>query len=220
MSIIIRQARNEDFLQIQGIHIKCFQDSFSTSLGKGTNLLAEYYKEFFHISPELFLVVEDDNEGIVGFCMGYYYVDKGVAIENFKKNNKLRIYVKTAKLLLSFDKVTWKKIKMIISNNKKSTEYVRINERTDEVTGDLLSICVMERYRGNGAATKLMLQFEEKLLANKRTYCQLSVKNDNKRGVHFYEKNGYVRYIAKKKDETVYIKHIRAIPNEDREQKV
>lgn len=206
MAVVIRRAHTDDFKDIVQTHIQCFPNSFSTSLGRYSDLLEKYYLEFYSISPELFLVAVDEQNEISGFCMGYYYEDKGVAATNFKKNNRMSILLCTIKLLLCFDKATWKKISSLVKKKGESEEYNVIQNMTDEEMGDLLSICVKERLRGTGTADKLIHSFEKVLSENGRKYCRLSVKKDNARGIHFYEKNGYIPYKNDKQDEIVLIK--------------
>jgi len=60
--------------------------------------------------------------------------------------------------------------------------------------GDLLSICVLPEYRGHGAAQELLDCYIDMLRKNGRKLCLLTVEKSNSRGIHFYEKNGFVPY--------------------------
>ena len=69
---MVRQATMNDLNSIAVVHTLCFPDSFSTVFGARHKLLEQLYSEYIETNPELFLVAEDKDNEIVGFCMGYY----------------------------------------------------------------------------------------------------------------------------------------------------
>lgn len=191
----IRHATYEDLKQIANVHITCFPDSFSTQLGKFQNgmLQQSFYLEYLKAVPELFLVAEDENSKIIGFCMGYY-LDKNDYMKKYFRNNFLKISFRSLWLLLSGNKAAWQKIS---SRFKKSETFKIVNDDfkfSNENAGDLLSICVLPEYRGQGAAQLLIEKYQEALKKGGKEVCLLSVALENGRGVHFYEKNGFVPY--------------------------
>ena len=209
---MIRQATEQDLTSIANVHIECFPDSFSTRLGKakffGGVLLTKFYKEYLEKVPELFLVAENDEKELQGFCMGYYCEDNNY-MKNFFKNNFFGIGLRILWLLLTIDNTAWKKLK---GTFKKSNPFEVLNHEveaiqlTDKV--DLLSICVLPQCRGNGMAQELINCYEDVLKEQKRKICILTVATDNGRGVHFYEKNGYIPYKEAKEQARTYSKYL------------
>lgn len=108
---MIRQATFDDLPNIAKIHMECFPENFSTKLGKKRNgfLLSKFYEEYMLDAPELFLVAEEKNKKIIGFCMGYYG-DRTQQKKRFLKNNFFRISFRMITLLIKGDKLAWKKL--------------------------------------------------------------------------------------------------------------
>lgn len=69
---MVRQATLEDLHDVAKIHMECFTGTVTSRLGKLWNgkVVVDYYKEYFNVCPELFLVAENDSGEVVGFCMG------------------------------------------------------------------------------------------------------------------------------------------------------
>lgn len=192
--MIIRQAEKKDLKQIADVHIRCFTDSFSTQLGKHRRgyLQQQFYKEYLDDVPELFLVAEDKGT-IVGFCMGYY-CERNNYMHNYLKNNFLQIMSRAFFLILTGNNQAWRKIKGIFIK-KDAFEVINNEIKVDvENTGDLLSICVIPECRGNGTAQSLMDKYLEQLRKSGKRLCLLTVDVENDRGIHFYEKNGFLGY--------------------------
>ncbi len=195
---MIRQATPNDLSQIAAVHVKCFPDNFSTALGKfgGGYLQRRFYWEYMKDNPELFLVAEDEQKQIIGFCMGYYR-SKTDHMKLFYKHNAIPIALQMLFLLLSFNKQAWLKIRQIAKKEaqfKRTDDRVKIDPRT---AGDLLSICVLPEYRGMGVAQKLLENYEAVLTDRNMELCLLAVSVENGRGIRFYERNGYIPYMEK-----------------------
>ena len=156
----------------------------------------KFYQEYLNDVPELFLVAEEEalpQRKIIGFCMGYY-LDKNDYMKKYFRHNLFAVIVRTVYLLLTGNKPAWAKI---MSRFGKSDTFILVNENlsfSKEEAGDLLSICVLPEYRGNGAAQQLIERYQEVLRANDKTICLLTVAIENGRGVSFYERNGFVPY--------------------------
>ena len=196
-----RKAQKEDLPQIANVHAKCFPDSYSTQLSKGcafnnNNLLSLFYYEFYHDNPELFIVAEDNNT-IVGFCMGYY-MDKDNQMENFLRHNRWRVVLKTIKLLLLGNRPTWLKVTSRLRKKTKDDIWVVVNNKYeyigDSLRGDLLSVCVLPEFRGKGYAQDLMDSYLKSMKESGRQLCLLSVRTDNERARRYYERNGFEIY--------------------------
>lgn len=203
---MVRQAKLSDLSNIAAVHMKCFPDSFSTCLGG--KLLEKFYSEYIKDVPELFLVCEDEKKNIVGFCMGYY-MEKNDYSRSFLKHNFFSICFKFLGRLLCGDKRAWKKLK-----KNKDVKWVlkdeKIHKIPNEKKGDLLSICVLNTYRGKGYASDLINSYEQVLAKRGRKICILSVETDNGRGVGFYEKQGYTVYGEAGKIKRTYAKKLEA----------
>lgn len=198
---MIRLASKQDLPAIASVHSICFPKSYSTQLGKvcgigNNNLLSRFYLEYMDDAPKLFWVAEDENNGIVGFCMGYY-MNKDDQMQNFIKHNRLNLIVKTVLLMLMFNKPTWDKV---LSCFKKDENLVQkivdfSNEHIkNDMRGDLLSVCVLPEYRGKKYAQQLMDAFMNAMKESGMKLCLLSVKSDNDRAIHYYERNGFQLY--------------------------
>ena len=193
---MVRQAKPEDMKFIAQVHAKCFPKSFSTVLGyTGGDLLTRYYQEYMSKAPELFFVAENESNDIIGFCMGYYMEENNFQ-SDFLKHNLVRIIMRFLVLLVSGNKIAWKKFFSFLRKNESDVKVIRSELDDIPLTkkGDLLSICVLPDCRGSGVANQLIHEYERALFDNGRSVCMLSVESDNARGIRFYEKNGYMVY--------------------------
>jgi ribosomal protein S18 acetylase RimI-like enzyme len=187
---MIRQGTINDLSSISRVHTECFPDSFSTALG--LKLLEKFYYEYISEIPELFLVCENEEGEIAGFCMGYY-MENDHYMKSFISHNRISIGITLLFRLVSMDKRAWKKLK-----KGKEINWVISNHQYDDIPldqrGDLLSICVLKKYRGNGYANELISEYQNVLKKYRRKICMLSVAIENSRGLYFYEKNGFEKY--------------------------
>lgn len=156
-----------------------------------------FYKEYLLDNPELFVVAEDENQRIVGFCMGYY-MDKDDQMQNFMRKNRYRVAWKTVLLLLSGNKPTWKKILARLKHKPDVSDWTIVNDKYEHILnnqrGDLLSVCVLPECRGNGYAQGMMDLYLDSMKSHGRKLCLLSVLADNLRARRYYERNGFELY--------------------------
>ncbi len=209
---MIRRATEKDLLAIGKVHSACFPDSYITQLGKvsssNNNLLVRFYQEFINDAPELFWIADDEEIGIVGFCMGYY-MDKDDQMKNFIKRNRISVAIKTILLLLLCNKQTWNKIFSIFRKGEDtiqkivdfSNEHIKNDKR-----GDLLSVCILPEFRGNNVSQQLMEAFLIAMKESGRELCLLSVRTDNNRAINFYERNGFKLYRVRGSEGRTYMK--------------
>jgi len=200
---MIRHADRNDLRQIAKVHIACFPDSFSTQMGQ--DLLIKMYSEYLENTPELFFVAEENNN-VVGFANGYY-CEWNKYIDEFEKTNKREFYKRIILLLLKGNKQAWKKaFKVIKGKNKTQTTDPIPDEYPIEQKGDLLSICVLNDFRGKNIATNLINQFELEMKNSSRKIkiITLSVDPNNGRGISFYRKMGYSQYKVGKTTASYY----------------
>lgn len=175
-----RIATSDDMQQVAIVHEKCFPEYFTTLFG--SELLAKYYEEFLKETP-LFVVAVDDNN-LIGFCMGY---DRRIAQakNKFIQNNKATLSRRIIKLCISFNKLAIKKSVDFIKSRFTKKKPALVNAE-----GDLLSICVLDDYKGKGIATALVNCFEKALLQNSICDYTLGVYKDNLGAIKFYKKMG------------------------------
>lgn len=207
---MIREAKLEDLEQIVKVHIRCFPDSFSTQLGE--KLLEKFYLEYLKEIPDLFLIAEEDSN-IVGFCMGYLCEDNEY-MKKFLKHNFIAISIRCLKLLLSRNTCMILKLRQMKKKENPDILERNINNAPQNQKGDLLSLCVIPRYRGTGIAQQLVKNYIIALKNRNREYCVLTVKVKNGRGIRFYEKNDFIKCKVKS-DTIMYGKRIDKYENEE-----
>ena len=213
---MVRLATIDDLPSVAKVHAICFPDSYSTQLSKWhcfdkKNLLSLFYNEFLIDNPELFVVAEDENNGIVGFCMGYY-MDKDDQIQNFMHNNRVKILWKTLLLMFFGNKQTWKKMISRFKHKPVVSDWTIVNYKYEDIgndkRGDLLSVCVLPEYRGRGISQQLMESYLTVMKEHGRELCLLSVKTANERARHYYERNGFELYRTRGAEGLTYIKKL------------
>lgn len=201
MNTIVRNATREDLPEIASVHMNCFPDYFSSKVGK--NLLVKFYAEYLENFPDLFVVARDEDENkIIGFANGYILgkdIQKG-----FVKKNVVKIAFRVLLKLICLDKTTWRRV----CNTIKKPKPPKGKKPVKDGMGDLLSICVLDEYRGCGASRKLVEMFEEGLKRNDRYEYVLTVFPDNVRARAFYEKCGFQIYYETVED-VKYIKKLK-----------
>lgn len=175
----------------------------------GGNLLISFYSEYLKDNPELFWVADDEEKGIVGFCMGYY-MDKDDQMQNFVKHNRFKVLWKTFLLMLSGNKQTWNKMLARFKHKPSLSDWTIVNDKYENILnnqrGDLLSVCVIPEGRGKGYAQSMMEAYLAAMNTHGRKLCLLSVKTDNLRARRYYERNGFEIYRTRGEDGLTYMK--------------
>ena len=198
----IRKVNLSDLDKIVNVHKQCFKNSFSTQLGN--KLLKKFYETYLNQNPDLFFAAEE--ETIVGFCMGYLCTDANLT-KRLIKNNLVLFTLRCLLLTVIFNKQMWGKLFSIFK--KKNNDFEIINKEFSAVkqhqVADLLSICVVDTFRGKGASSALVDVFFEKLKEKGFSYCILSVDPENSRAISFYKKKGFTIY--KKSKECLVLKN-------------
>ena len=171
-------AVESDMKAVARLHEACFRGTFIASLGEA--LIADYYREFLQEGGPFVLAFED--EKLVGLCMGYY---AGSGARNaFVSKNKGRLARRLLALCLSLNKVAIKKCFGYVFSRKKAASAPRAE-------ADLLSICVLDEYRGKKVSRRLLEEFEQRVSAAGKKDVTLSVYKSNGRAIAFYKKMGY-----------------------------
>ena len=198
-----RNATKEDLKEIAKVHTKCFENYFLTSLG--TDLLEKYYGEYFNENAP-FIVAQSETGEIVGFCMGYQ--TGTTARAQFESKYKFQLASKLLFLCLKLDKEAWKRVIAKIKGMFKSAvKPVEKEEPGEEIIGDILSICVLDKAKGKGVASSLVKHFESEMISRGIKTYTLSVYAVNARARAFYEKMG-MKISKENSEEVAYIKTI------------
>lgn len=171
-----RIATLDDLEQIARVHITCFPHTMWEFLG--VELVRNFYEEYIRENP-LFVVATDEQQ-IVGLCMGYKIPSNARKV--FMQKNKKRLIKRILFGLLTFNR-------LVIS---KCWQNVKLQKKFEPVKaeGDLLSICVMDAYKGKGIAQQLVQHFEAELRKQNIADYTLSVYSNNQRAIAFYRKQG------------------------------
>ena len=207
----IRQATLEDMPFVADVHVQCFpkDEHYTTLMGGGDNLTQKMYEAYLR-EENLFLVAEDKNK-IIGFCMGYMYGSN--AMDSFYRDNVGKLFKRTLTLLLHGHPLAWKKVwgimKQLIRRILKKPLHNAIQLTIDRnaPTASLLSIGVLESYRGKGVSTHLFEAYGNLLQSKGVKAFTLSTWVTNNRGIAFYHKVG-MRVRQQIDDEIEFIKDL------------
>lgn len=180
--ITYRDAVIVDMPAVAALHKQCFKGTFIAYWGD--SLIARYYQKFVEEGGPFVLAFDGDK--LIAFCMGYY--EGSNARNSFLKENKIRLALRMFLLCLSFNKLVLKKCwNFVIGTRKKDNA----DKPKIKAEADLLSICVLQGYRGHGVAVELVNQFEKRVAESGKKDLTLAVYQDNERAIAFYKKMGY-----------------------------
>ena len=192
--ITYRIAKQDDVPSIVQVHLECFPDSMWAFLGG--NLISNFYREY--ITEQNLFIVAINGENIIGFCMGYERPTQ--ARSRFMKKNRWNLIKRVSVGLLSFNHLVYQKVFDAMRTKIKVT-------RQPTAKGDLLSICVLQDYRGQGIAQELTHQFESLLSKRGISEYTLSVHSNNHRAISFYKRIG-LKSVSISNNETIMAKRL------------
>ena len=197
----IRQATINDIHSVTLVHRECLpkDEHFTTLMGGGKkDLTSQMYIEYL-LEDNLFLVAED-NHHIIGSCMGNMY--GSVAMHKFYTKYRGELICRTVMLLLQGHPLAWKKVRDVFKENirnlsrklmcfqSKSNQEIILRPDINPPTASLLSICVLDTYRGK-CISKLLFEAYEQMLKQRGVKAfTLSTWPDNERAIAFYKKEG------------------------------
>ena len=180
--ITYRDAIVSDMLVVAALHKECFKGTFIAYWGE--SLIARYYQQYLEEGAPFVLAFDGDE--LIAFCMGYY--DGSNARNAFLGENRIRLAFRMVVLCMSLNKLVLKKCwHYVFGSSKKETE----DRPKVSAEADLLSICVMSAYRGQGISAELVKRFEGHLAGAGKKDVTLAVYKDNGRAIAFYHKMGY-----------------------------
>ncbi len=198
MEHFIAQSKSEDIESVCHVHLQSFQGEFLSSFGN--EFLKVYYRNSLFDSEHLLLVAKVQDE-IVGFVAGT--LDNEDLYQNlFKKNFFTIALIAIKRFLFSKDfrnQVLKRKhfIRDAIKSrfpkrkNKKDSMYREMKQETSGKCCNLISIAVLDSFRGSGVALDLTKAFESEMQKMGAVEGELYVKTGNTRGIDFYKKAGW-----------------------------
>lgn len=185
-----RIADIKDMEEVAEVHILTQPEYFTSTLG--VDLLAKFYSEFL-IEDGLFVVAVDDEQNkIVGFCMGNYYNSQAEKTWEHKYRDKIvrRLLLKCIQFNRLALSRSFRRLKGLVVKNK--------NTNNEIYFAHLLSLGVLNEYRGKHIASKLIDEFEKNCMLNppNRTRglglsCTIGAYKWNTAGRKLYEYKGY-----------------------------
>jgi len=180
MTILIRNASENDISQIALLHKKQFSTHF---LGRySTNLIEKFYACF--LCGELIFLVSEYEGAISGFVLGGKSKYLSRSKEMFLKENRNSCIIETilnpSVYLLAASRILPLFSSLFQYRNKDEKQMAAIR---------LLSIAVNDKVKGQGVANLLIEAFENKIKPSPNY--GLSVNKSNKRAIKFYCRNDF-----------------------------
>ncbi len=189
----IRPATTADLYDVSIVHRECFPatEHYTTLMGGGQNrhknLTGLMYLEYLRAGNP-FLVAEDQNK-IIGFCMGYFY--NSDAMGTFYKKHRWQFVRRTCALLLQGNSLAWRKVSTALTKPFRKEEVgKRMSQDINQPSASLLSIGVLPAYQGKGISSMLVTEYEQVLKQHGVKAYTLSTWPKNYRAIAFYQKMG------------------------------
>jgi ribosomal protein S18 acetylase RimI-like enzyme len=213
LTSFITQAGAKDLFDLSSVHLQAFPGHFLESFGR--EFLRIYYGNYFSDNEHLLLVAKSQGR-VIGFVAGtcdpeglyqslfrnHFFSIIGIAIKRFLLSKDFRRGVLKRTHFIA-DAVKCRIFRQI----QNSTHMTTPTPQEKGKTGRLLSIAVIDRCRGTGVSQSLIQAFETEARSLGCDVCMLSVKPDNLRGIHFYEKADW--HVSKHTGENIiYLKKL------------
>ncbi|MFZ5592242.1 MAG: GNAT family N-acetyltransferase [Bacillota bacterium] len=179
---LIRESNVNDIKEIVNIHQKAFASFLMTELGPG--FLRQYYSSVLTYPDKIFLVIEDENNGVVGFSAGFVYPEKFYSHLRSKKVNMAlcsAIYVLVRPFL-------WGRIMNNIVRMDRRAKGLEYKGNVCEVS----SIAVKPNMAGKGLGKLLIAAFLKKAREKgaQKVYLTTDALNNDYTNM-FYQKLGF-----------------------------
>ena len=194
---MIRKMGEDAVAGAVDLHIRCFKDSFLTSLNR--DVLASMYENYVQSDLGCAYVCVEEGE-IVGLVAGA--INPSVYYNEMLKKRGARFIWLTAKRIV-------KEPRILVSIARKNFGGFFRPDRSEKAyrRANLDVIAVKEEYRGSGIAAELAEAFLEDVKEQGVSEVLLGVKASNVRSRHFYEKIGlkHLRTIKQSGEDDVHI---------------
>lgn len=185
-----RNATIEDMEEVAKVHILTQPEYFTSTLGE--DLLTKFYTEYLNEDGLFVVAVDDEKDKIVGFCMGNYFDSH--AEKKWEAKYKTEIIRRLLLKCLQFNKLalsrSFRRVKGLLKKHKAG--------KREQYFTHLLSLGVLEEYRGKHIASTLIDTFENRCLQNPPekvkemgSTCTIGAYKWNTAGCKLYEYKGY-----------------------------
>lgn len=176
----IRLANKKDCQQIAEIHFSEIKYGFLNQLGK--KFLSYFYMAMI-TSPNAFLVVAEEDDGVIGFISGCTNLNK--FYKDFVKQYTFKSFLILLKKIFSFS--IFKKVFEVMSYSKKE------EKGEDSLPlAELLSIAISGSYQGQGIAQKLLEKFVLEMKTREIDKFRVIVGENLPQANKFYLKSGFI----------------------------
>ncbi|MEZ9622785.1 GNAT family N-acetyltransferase [Vibrio sp. 10N.261.55.F6] len=160
------------------------------------SLLRAYYEALIVPSSVDYSFIAYVNNNPIGLVL--CGTDLNEQVKKFVEHNKFRL----SGLILKNPKYILPKIKAIFSRfSKKQGKW------ESSAKFRLLSIAVSSEYQGKGYGKNLLMELEKRIINKNQNIYGLSVKNENKKAITFYQSLGF-RLEKKESKTSYYIKDV------------
>lgn len=181
MSLEIKNIRLHDINHVVNIHLNTFKGFFLASLGR--SFLIHFYKTCIDFDENSIAIGAFENDKLVGFAIGSLN-SKGYYGKLIKRN-KMKYSLMGVRLLFLRPMALFR-----IFQNLKNSQPQNVNE--EPIRSELLSIGVLENYKGSGVGKKLLSSYEHQAKSKGAKFVSLTTDMHNNDKVKlFYSSQGY-----------------------------
>ena len=183
MKIEYRNATISDMKDVAACHKISFQGTFIATWP--LMLIEKYYAEY--LRRDNLFILATYRKRIIGFCMGYKAGSKSKDI--FLKKHFIMLLLSISYRIILFDRIVLKRLWGGVKKRNLQVLY-KNSEMKQNAGADLLSICVLPKFRRFGIAKEMITRFETLLTESHIADYTLSVYNTNTSAINFYKKQG------------------------------
>lgn len=180
--IKVERVSEQDINEIVILHCKVFENYFLKNLG--IDLVNKYYQAYYCDKGTIFFKASYKNE-IIGFIL--VTSNYSNIIKSFYKDNFFSLSQKIVIETLKMNRTIFSGLKSRIVNVFKTSKEANVEEEEN----CLLSIAIVDSFRGKKIADLLIGKVEMQLNHEHVKAYSLSVKKDNIRAKNFYKKIGF-----------------------------
>lgn len=181
MSLKTKELRLSDVNHVVDIHLNTFKGFFLASLGR--SFLLYFYKTCVNYEENTIAIGAFEKHKLIGFAIGS--LNSRGYYGNLIMRNKFKYSLMGLKLLIIRPMALFR----IFRNLKKSKPH---NENEKPNRSELLSIGVLENYKGSGVGKMLLSYYEDQAKKRGANFVSLTTDKLNNHKVKlFYNSQGY-----------------------------